>query len=148
MHYRFISVFRWGILLALCAGMIFQPQSPAYAAATLTITPNAWNIIGLDSNTPASGPFRFPVGAKVCNTSGAATTATINFVWDDGGGTFWGDAGANAYINLRAGSLSSETLAFTGNGCLDAYFEVEVNKVAAAYDKTRRYHITATDTSG
>src|SRR6266498_3510467 len=135
-------------LIVMLAMSVIQPQLNVLAAATLTITPNAWNVIGLDSNTPASGPYRFPVGAKVCNTSGAATTVAVNFVWDDGGGTFWGDVGANAYINLRAGSLSSTSLAFTGNGCKDAYFEVEVNRVAAAFDKTRRYHITATDSSG
>ncbi len=148
MHRRFISVFHWWLLIVLFTGISFQPQFSVSAAATLTITPNAWNVIGLDSNTPASGPYRFPVGAKVCNSSGAATTVTANFVWDDGGGTFWGDPGANTYINLRTGSLSSETLTFTGNGCQDAYFEVEVSKVAAAFDKTRRYHITATDASG
>src|SRR5512133_2212358 len=98
MHRRFIVVFRLGILIALFVGILLQPQSPAYAAATLTITPNAWNVIGLDSNNPAVGPYRFPVGAKVC-TSVATTNVVVNFVWDDN---------TNASdIYLRLGSLSS-----------------------------------------
>jgi len=69
-------------------------SSAAAQAATLTVTPITWNIVGLDSNSPASGPYRFPVAARVCNTSGGATTATVTYVWDDGMGVFWGDAGA------------------------------------------------------
>ncbi len=126
-------------------------SSAAAQAATLTVTPITWNIVGLDSNSPASGPYRFPVAARVCNTSGGATTATVTYVWDDGMGVFWGDAGADPYINLRTGSNSQITLSFAGNGCQDAYFEAEVKQVAAAYNPsaaTRRYHITATDGSG
>ena len=112
--------------------------SPAIAGAALSVTPLTWNVIGLDSNTPASGPKYFPVGARVCST-----TATVNvnttLVWDS----------ANANINLRAGSLS--TLVFpsiAAGACADAYFEVEVNQVAAAYDTARRYHVVATDGTG
>ena len=36
----------------------------------------------------------------------------------------------------------------SGWGLFGCYFEVEVNRVAGAYDTTRRYHITAIDTSG
>ena len=60
---------------------------------------------------------------------------TATFVWDS----------ANANIYLRPGSLSTIDLASIAAGaCTDAYFEVEVNPVAGAYDTTRRYHITAT----
>jgi uncharacterized repeat protein (TIGR01451 family) len=106
-------------------------------AVSLTVTPITWNIIGLDSNSPATGPNRFPVGARVCNTgSSALTNVTANFLWDS----------ANANINLRAGSLSSIGFGSIGAGnCTDAYFEVEVNQVAASYDTTRRFHISATD---
>lgn len=38
----------------------------ARADVNLTVTPLTWNIIGLDSNDPASGPNLFPVGARVC----------------------------------------------------------------------------------
>jgi len=42
------------------------------ASATITLTPSTWNIVGLDSNSPATGPRYFPVGAKVCSDSAAA----------------------------------------------------------------------------
>ena len=111
---------------------------PAAAHAALTVTPLTWNIVGLDSNSPTAGPKNFPIGARICSN-----TATINvaasFVFDS----------ANANINLRPGSLSTLNFASIAAGaCIDAYFEVEVNQVAAAYDTTRRYHVTASDGTG
>jgi large repetitive protein len=112
--------------------------APIAAKATLTVTPITWNIVGLDSNNPAAGPHLFPVGARVCSNV-ATTNVAVNFVFDTG----------NANINLRAGSLSSINLPAIGAGqCADAYFEVDVLQVPAAFDTTRRYHITATDGSG
>ncbi len=71
-------------------------------------------------------------------------TATVTFYWDNGGtGVFWEDAGANAYINLRKDSKRDLTITVPPNGYADAFFEVEVLKNASAFDKTRRYHITA-----
>jgi len=108
----------------------------APAAAAYTVTPETWNIIGLDSNTPASGPNHFPVGAKVCGgTPGVSDTATLT--WDAGG------TDNGTYIYLRAGSANPVTYTFGAGGCADAYFEVEVNQTALAFDQTRRYHITA-----
>src|SRR5215472_2907626 len=108
------------------------------AHATLTVTPITWNVIGLDSNNPPSGPKNFPVGARVCS-SVATTSVTVNWNWDS----------PNANVNLRPGSFSSIPIAAIGAGaCADAYFEVQVNQIPAAYDTTRRYHITATDGSG
>lgn len=47
------------------------------------------------------------------------------------------------------GSLSTISIpALSAGGCYDAYFEVQVTQDAAAFDTSRRYHITATDTSG
>ncbi|MEO5626084.1 MAG: hypothetical protein ABIQ70_08775 [Dokdonella sp.] len=112
--------------------------APITAHAALTVTPLTWNVVGLDSNSPASGPKNFPVGARVCSDV-ATTNVTANFVFDN----------TNANVNLRAGSLSSLNFATIGAGsCADAYFEVEVTQVAAAYDTTRRYHITANDITG
>src|SRR5207247_7311549 len=55
----------------------------------------------------------------------------------------------NANVNLRTGSPSTLMIPAIGAGnCADAYFEVDVTQVPAAYDTTRRYHITATDVSG
>lgn len=56
-----------GVVLGLAVPISVQ------AAAALRVTPLTWNIIGLDSNTPASGPNLFPVGARVCNTGDAAS---------------------------------------------------------------------------
>jgi hypothetical protein len=111
---------------------------PAAAQAALSVTPLTWNIVGLDSNDPATGPHLFPVGARVCSTV-TTTNVAVNFVWDS----------VNANINLRAGSQSSLNLPSIGAGaCADAYFEADVTRTAAAFDTTRRYHITATDGSG
>src|SRR4051812_39569415 len=68
------------------------------AQAQLSITPTTWNVIGLDSNKVNDGPNVFPVGARVCNTSGAAlNNVTANFIWDS----------SNIYINLTEGSTLS-----------------------------------------
>ena len=53
----------------------------AHAATTLTVAPIAWNVVGLDSNSPATGPANFPVGARVCS-SVATTNVAVTFVWD------------------------------------------------------------------
>src|SRR5262245_55172099 len=93
-------------------------------AVTLTVAPLTWNVVGLDSNKPTSGPKFFPVGARVCSTV-ATTNVTVTLVWDS----------ANANINVRPGSLNPITLSSIGaNACEDAYFEIEVTQVAAAYD--------------
>jgi len=108
------------------------------AFADLTIAPLTWNVIGLDSNDVNVGPNNFPIGARVCSDA-ATTNVTVNYVWDS----------ANAFVDLRGGSLTSINIASIGaGGCEDAYFEVEVNRNASAYDTTRSYHITATDLSG
>src|SRR3954470_2051896 len=125
-------------LVLLTAGLI--PLAAHTTATTLSIVPAAitWNVVGLDSNNPTSGPRFFPVGTRVC--SGVATTnVSVNFVFDS----------ANPFINLRAGSLNTITLPSIGAGqCADAYFEIEVTQTTAAFDTTRRYHITAPDLSG
>ncbi|HYR29960.1 MAG TPA: hypothetical protein VEU30_15935, partial [Thermoanaerobaculia bacterium] len=126
---------RFSRRLWLAVVLLFLPVA---AHATLTIEPITWNIVGLDSNTPATGPNLFPVGARVCSDV-ATTNVQVTFVWDS----------ANAFIDLRAGSLSTINLASIGaGGCSDAYFEAEVTKNALAFDTARRYHITATDFSG
>jgi uncharacterized repeat protein (TIGR01451 family) len=124
-------------LLAFIFASLLAPVT-ARAASTLTIAPLTWNTLGLDSNSPATGPANFPVGARVCS-SVATTNVSVNFLFDS----------ANAFVALRAGSLSTITLPSIGAGaCRDAYFEVSVVRTAAAFDTTRAYHITATDPSG
>jgi uncharacterized repeat protein (TIGR01451 family) len=110
----------------------------AHAATTLTVAPIAWNVIGLDSNSPATGPANFPIGARVCS-SVATTNVAVTFVWDS----------ANPLVDLRAGSLTTVNIPAIGAGqCSDAYFEVSIVRNPAAFDTTRRYHITAMDVSG
>ncbi len=124
-------------LIAMCLFTLLAPVA-ANAAVTLTIAPVSWNVVGLDSNSPATGPGNFPVGARVCS-SVATTNVAVNYVWDT----------ANAFVDLRAGSLTTITIPSIPAGqCKDAFFEVAIVKTAAAFDTTRRYHITATDLSG
>ncbi|MGZ5464011.1 MAG: DUF7933 domain-containing protein, partial [Thermoanaerobaculia bacterium] len=111
---------------------------PVAAHAALTVTPITWNVVGLDSNDPLTGPNTFPVGARVCSDV-ATANVVVNFVWDS----------PNANVNLRTGTSSTINIASIGAGnCSDAYFEVEITRTAAAFDTTRRYHIAATDGSG
>src|SRR5215216_370212 len=136
---RTFSFLRVVLLFSLIVGLmmsLFPPQFGASAAASLTVVPLTWNVIGLDSNNVNVGPNNFPIGARVCNTGDAvATNVTSNFVWDS----------ADPYINLRSGSLTSISVSSLAVGaCTDLYYEVTVTRNAAAYDHTRRYHITAT----
>ena len=72
-----------GIAIVL-AGVVLQPHSAF--AADISVTPITWDIIGLDSNDPQTGPNQFPVGVRVCNnTAGDATNVTGTFQWDIGG---------------------------------------------------------------
>src|SRR6266496_455268 len=127
-----------GKKLARTCAFVCALAAPVFAQATLTVTPVTWNVIGLDSNAPAAGPKHFPVGARVCSNV-ATTTVSVDWLWDS----------ANANVNLRPGSLATITIPSLAAGtCADAYFEVEINQVPAAYDTTRRYHIAATNGSG
>lgn len=105
-------------------------------AASLTISPITWGTIGLDSNKVSDGPNNFPVGARVCNIGNqTALNLQSSFVWDS----------ANALISLRPGSASNLTgSALAAGECRDLYYEIEVTRSNAAYNTTRRFHITAT----
>lgn len=114
------------------AGSLVLLGASVCAQAALTVTPATWNIIGLDSNSPAAGPRYFPVGVRVCSDS-TATNVTASFNWTS----------SNAYINLRSGSPSSLTIPSIPAGeCRNAIFEVEVTRTAAAFDTARRYYIS------
>ncbi len=136
------------LALSILAGQI----RIAKAAASLTITPITWNVVGLDSNDVTAGPNNFPVGARVCNTGDVDLTGVVaDFVWDDGKDDYYGSlpdgSPGDPYINLRTGSLSQITIgnlaASEPDSCYDAYFEVTVTRNASSYNKTRAYHITA-----
>lgn len=130
MRRKGLSWVRWAALPLLGA-------LSGLANAALTVTPITWDILGLDSNSPATGPHLFPVGARVCSD---APTGDVNvdFIWDS----------ANANINLRAGTASVLTLAPLAAGtCADAYFEIDVTQTPAAFDTVRQYHVVATDSA-
>src|SRR5689334_13284286 len=116
--YSFWRITFLPLLILVLVLSLLQPQTTASAAAALTIAPLTWNIIGLDSNNVNVGPNNFPVGARVCNTGDTtATNVTSSFVWDS----------ADTFINLRAGSLSTLSVASLAAGaCTDFYFEVTV----------------------
>ncbi len=126
-------------LFTMLAGVAF-PSAPALAAGSLRVVPITWDVIGLDSNAPASGPYLFPVGVKVCNDQAAAVNnVSVVFEWKS----------ANPYINLRTGTSDVIVLPSIPSGqCRDAYFEAQVTRDPGAYFTTRRYQITATAADG
>ena len=95
-------------------------------AASLTIQPITWDVIGLDSNNVNVGPNQYLVGARVTNSTGATVNnVTANYIWDS----------ANANINIHVGSASTITVASLANGAsTDFYFNVDITRTAAAYD--------------
>src|ERR1043165_3657376 len=82
----------------------------------LSITPITWDIIGLDSNKPASeGPDAFLVGARVTNTSSVTVTnvtASFNF------GTYGGATPSNSspYIHIATGASTTLLVASLAPG--------------------------------
>ncbi|HLO29299.1 MAG TPA: DUF11 domain-containing protein, partial [Anaerolineales bacterium] len=139
MYRCFTMSLRWGLFVLILVGMTFPPQQAAHAAATLSVTPITWNVVGLDSNNVNVGPNNFPVGVRVCNGGNlAATGITVNFVWES----------SDNYISLRSGSADPITFAsLAASTCHDFYFEVSVSRDSAAYDHARRYHIQVTATN-
>lgn len=125
---------RLAAAVAVAAGLGALAPADARAAASLTVTPITWNVIGLDSNSPTSGPNRFPVGVRVCNTGdAAAATTTASFVWDS----------ANANIALSDAAVRPLGSLAAG-ACTDAYWTAVVTQTSAAFDTARRYHVEVT----
>lgn len=110
--------------------MVCGAASKAYAG--ITVTPVTWNVVGLDSNNTSVGPDTFQIGARVRNTGATAiTNVTGNFIWDS----------TNAYVNLSGpATINAGTLA--AGASVDIYFSVVITRTSAAYDTTRRYHIS------
>ena len=121
-------------LLLLAAFICVVGVQSAYAG--LTITPVTWNVIGLDSNDTSTGPDTYQIGARVCNTGGAAVSNVVGtFVWDS----------ANIYVNL-SGSNPITVSSLAAGACIDFYFPVTITRTSLAYNTARRYHITASAT--
>ena len=126
--------------------------NPVQAAGEITVTPITWNVIGLDSNTPASGPYIFPIGVRVCNETGSTiTNIQPTFTW----GTDATSSANAANIFLRPGSYGTLGNLFPvitslagGGACTDVYFEVQILQNNSSYDKVRKYAISVTGTQG
>ena len=133
------NLLRATLALVFASASVFVGIGPASAAASLTLTPLTWNVVGLDSNKITDGPNEFLSGARVCNTGDVAATSVVaTYVWDT----------ANTYVNIQPGSGSTRTAASLAPGvCYNAYFNIEITRNKLAWNTTRRYHITATATS-
>jgi uncharacterized repeat protein (TIGR01451 family) len=130
---RWFGIFFKAFLITIFFG-VWGVQS-AYAG--LTITPVSWNVVGLDSNNQNAGPDTFQIGARVCNTGGAAVTNVVaTFVWDS----------ANIYVNL-SGNNPITLSSLNAGACSDFYFPVTITRTALAQNTARRYHITASGTA-
>ncbi|MFL5737671.1 MAG: hypothetical protein ACJ76P_10065 [Actinomycetota bacterium] len=119
-------------ILTFVLGAMLVPivQTPVQAAPNLTLTPIAWNVVGLDSNKVNTGPNQFAEGARLFNSGTTATNLTATWVWDS----------ANTYVNLYG--LNPLTVTSLANGaCTDLYYNVVITRDANAYDTARRYHI-------
>ena len=124
-------------LVFMLGGLLTTPVT--VIAAITSVTPITWNIIGLDSNTPAFGPNRFPVGARVYSNAASEVTQRVYFHWET-------DAVSNtnaSYIYLRDEVNNYVDITIPANGHADAYFEVLVNPIGASFDKTRGFYIKA-----
>lgn len=110
-------------------------------ATVISIEPITWNVVGLDSNSPLSGPNRFPVGARVCTDTGGQTV-TANFFWDST--TLPALPPKPLYLNITNGISSVDlTTSAAPPYCADAYFEIAVTRDNAAFETSRQYHISA-----
>lgn len=128
---RYLSVVR---LFLLAAFVCVVGVQSAYAG--LTITPVTWNVIGLDSNNVNAGPDTYQIGARVCNTGGAAVSNVVGtFVWDS----------SNIYVNL-SGNNPITVSSLASGACIDFYFSVTITRSSLAYNTARRYRITASAT--
>ena len=134
-HHSQLRRYRFVVRLFLLAAFVCAVGVQS-AYAGLTITPVTWNVIGLDSNNTTTGPDTYQIGARVCNTGGAAVSNVVGtFVWDS----------TNIYINLIGNNpITFSSLA--AGACTDFYFPVTITRTSLAYDTARRYHITASAT--
>ena len=122
------------VLGFLLCGLFINPISSF--AAIISVTPVTWNVIGLDSNSPTTGPNRFPIGARVCSNSNITVIEPVTFHWTS----------TNFFIELSdRGSLPDDVIniEIPANGCADAYFEVVVERNKLAFETARSYYIEA-----
>lgn len=128
------------LLAAIAAG-------GSVAALAQTVTPVTWNIIGLDSNKVADGPDTFPVGVRVCATSGALTGAKARFNWVTVTGSPFPRSN---YITLTS-PTDVDVPSLASGACADVFHWVTVTRNAAAYNPqptAKGYQIDIVSASG
>jgi LPXTG-motif cell wall-anchored protein len=116
---------------ALAAGFAVSGGTAAALPATLTITDNSWNVIGLDSNGVNDGPNVFEHGARVCNPTASEQVVDISWQWES----------ANQYVNLLGPDSFTRTI--DASACADVYFAAEVTRTPNAYGTTRSFTMHA-----
>ena len=110
-----------------------------------TIEPITWNVIGLDSNKPADAqlppgiypPKSYPVGVKVCNTSGTSADLYTRFEFTDNA--------SPTYLTLIGDDAEGDTDISVGNledgVCREVFYQVDIDQVKAAYDNREGYRV-------
>jgi uncharacterized repeat protein (TIGR01451 family)/uncharacterized repeat protein (TIGR02543 family) len=129
---NFSKLSRW--LMGAAAAVLL-----AGTAAGQTITPITWNVVGLDSNNVTVGPNVFPIGARICNNTGSATSATTwqaKFNW----------VSTSSFITLTSPSVLPVPSLSPG-ACQDVFHEVTVSRNSAAYDQKAQYNIEVVNSS-
>ena len=132
-------------MLALCFTgasmfMLAAWAGQAHAAGEMTLTPTTWDVIGLKSNNSGmdTSPELYPVGAKVCNTTGSTlSNVQTDFVWDS----------SNSYVDV-SGPSNNKLGDVDPGQCVDSYYVVQLQKTSAAWNTFRGYHINASADGG
>jgi LPXTG-motif cell wall-anchored protein len=126
------TVTRFGAVIALLLAFV-GVGGTASAATGLTITPIEWNVVGLDSNSPADGPHSFSNGVSVCNTGSTDVPDLVTtWVWDS----------ASSAISLL-GAASKPAVRLAAGTCRSLWYAVDVVPSASSFDQTRRFHVVA-----
>jgi len=135
------SLRRIGLFRASCAlTFLFAllPSGVAHAAAALSAEIVSWQIVGLDSNQPASGtPEIFMVQAKVTNTGDATATntrLTLSLASPS--------CGASACIALASDPIYTVGSLAPG-ATADAFWTIKVAKTSSAIGTTTNISVTA-----
>lgn len=126
--------------MLLVASLLASVLSPVPVSATsgLTIDVITWDLMGLDSNDVTTGPDTFPIGVKVCNTTGGTVAdVAADLTWET----------ANSYI-ATDGPASFSIGSLAASACDYAYFSVKITRDTAAWFTSRDYNVTATATGG
>ncbi|HEY3321173.1 MAG TPA: Ig-like domain-containing protein, partial [Planctomycetota bacterium] len=138
-------------LIPLIGCLLFCLHVAQLPAATLTVEPISWDVVGLDSNNVNAGPNLYLVGVRVTNTGGGTATNVVGtFNWEDAL-TVFDDGNVNTapYIVLQQNSLTTLSVPSLIVGkSTDFYYNVWIKRNTAAYDQVRRYHVTVTQTGG